>query len=220
MKFIAVSAAAAFATLAVAQFQDVPEGTPQFLNSEFRVTEGVPFTLEFSECDAGCTIILQQGPETDLKDVETLTTDATGGSADVTLNVPSGSYSFYIVDNESGLDNYSDRFTYVSSVPATTEVSTTASATTTEETTTAESTTTEETTTVETTEVVTTTEGTTVETTTMETTMTTGTSTTGTSTEAPEETETQDIPDPDGAAAGLRMPIAAGFVAAAAFFLL
>jgi hypothetical protein len=231
MKFIAVTAAV-FASLALAQGQEVPQGTPQFLNTEFRVTEGVPFTLEFSECASGCTIILQEGPETDLQDVETLVTDATGGSADITLTtVPSGSYNFKIVDNrDSSLFNYSERFTYVGSV-APTSASTSAEPSSTEqsttEATTSESTTTEETTTEETTTAATTTDVSTEATTATETTETTETTvTTGSSstTSAPETTVTDpastDIPDPDGAAAGLRMPVAAGAVAAAAFFLL
>ena len=46
---------------------------PQFLNSAFDVEEGKPFTLKYSGCDSGCTIVLQNGDSKNLKTVETLT---------------------------------------------------------------------------------------------------------------------------------------------------
>lgn len=46
---------------------------PEFLNSNFVVQEGKPFTLEYSGCDSGCTIVLQTGANSDLKDFKTLT---------------------------------------------------------------------------------------------------------------------------------------------------
>lgn len=64
MKYSVVSVAA-LATLVVAQ--------PSFLNSAFDVQEGEPFTLNFSGCEGGCTIVLQNGESDDLKDVTTLT---------------------------------------------------------------------------------------------------------------------------------------------------
>lgn len=64
MKYTVVSVAA-LATLVAAQ--------PAFLNSAFDVQEGQPFTLNFSGCENGCTIVLQNGESDDLKDYQTLT---------------------------------------------------------------------------------------------------------------------------------------------------
>lgn len=46
---------------------------PDILNTEFDVKEGEPFTLKFTACSDGCTIILQNGEEDDLQDFKTLT---------------------------------------------------------------------------------------------------------------------------------------------------
>lgn len=45
---------------------------PAFLNTAFDVQEGKPFTLEFSGCEAGCTISLQHGPNDNLLDFKPL----------------------------------------------------------------------------------------------------------------------------------------------------
>jgi hypothetical protein len=59
--FVLVSAAA---TLAMAR--------PEFLNSDYNVVAGEPFTLRFRGCEEGCEIILQNGPPRNLRDVQTL----------------------------------------------------------------------------------------------------------------------------------------------------
>lgn len=46
---------------------------PALTNTAFALKEGKPFTLTFSGCDDGCTIELQNGSATDLKDYKTLT---------------------------------------------------------------------------------------------------------------------------------------------------
>lgn len=46
---------------------------PKFTNSNFDITQGKSFTLKFTGCDSGCTIILQNGDSKDTKDVTTLT---------------------------------------------------------------------------------------------------------------------------------------------------
>jgi type 1 fimbria pilin len=60
-----IATVAAFATMALAQ--------PAFTNTKFDLTEGKPYTITFTGCDSGCTIVLQNGESTDLKDYKTLT---------------------------------------------------------------------------------------------------------------------------------------------------
>ncbi|PMB65681.1 hypothetical protein BM221_007878 [Beauveria bassiana] len=107
MKSTAATIAAVVATCAFAQ--------PEFTNSEINPQEGQPFTLRFNGCDNGCTISLQTGPSPmSLSDIHTLTTDATGGSFDVTLSgLDTGIYNFKIADNSDGSCNYSIPFFYV-----------------------------------------------------------------------------------------------------------
>ncbi|KAI9904831.1 hypothetical protein N3K66_001360 [Trichothecium roseum] len=215
---------------------------PELLNTSYDVASGQPFTIKYSGCDGGCTITLENGPKDDLKPVQTLTSSATGGSTTVNINeVPTDSYAFRIVNNESGEFNFSPQFKLDGSAPpdTTTEVVTTTTevpeTTTTEETTTAEETTTsaEETTTVASTTVE---ETTTVEpsTTSAETTMVTVTSsdtetvTTPASTSSDEETSTSSSADepeaptevPDSSVGRLASPLAlvAGAVGAMLFF--
>lgn len=86
---------------------------PAFTNLSFNVVEGEPFTLEFTGCEGGCTIILKNGERGDLQDVQELTSSAEGGSFTFTLDsVPSDTYTFEIVNNETGEDNYSQQFVY------------------------------------------------------------------------------------------------------------
>ncbi|KAM0667331.1 hypothetical protein ACQRIU_003196 [Beauveria bassiana] len=107
MKLTSATIAAVVATGAFAQ--------PEFTNSEINPQEGQPFTLRFNGCDNGCTISLQTGPSPmSLSDIHTLTTDATGGSFDVTLSgLDTGIYNFKIADNSDGSCNYSIPFFYV-----------------------------------------------------------------------------------------------------------
>lgn len=65
MKY-SVAAIAAMATVAVAK--------PSFTDTSFPdLKEGATVTLGFSDCESKCTIILQTGSSTNLKDVKTLT---------------------------------------------------------------------------------------------------------------------------------------------------
>lgn len=86
---------------------------PTLLNSAFDVEEGKPFTIKFSGCEGGCTITLQNGESTNLKDVEVLTSSAEGSEFTFTpSNLPSDTYNFKIVNNDSGEENYSAQFEY------------------------------------------------------------------------------------------------------------
>ncbi|KAM5355856.1 hypothetical protein ACJ41O_002502 [Fusarium nematophilum] len=86
---------------------------PKFLNTDFSVVEGKPFTIKYSGCEAGCTIVLQNGESDDLKDYKTLTASAKGDSFTFTPSgLPSDTYNFKITDNSSGEENYSSQFTY------------------------------------------------------------------------------------------------------------
>ncbi|KND95043.1 hypothetical protein TOPH_00112 [Tolypocladium ophioglossoides CBS 100239] len=122
--FVALSALVAF----------VMADQPKFLNSQFQVTQGESFTLKFSGCETGCTIVLQTGTSNNLKDVKTLTSSATGGSFTFTpSDLASATYNFKSTDNASRESNYSQQFAYQgtgSTSASTAPASTTASATT------------------------------------------------------------------------------------------
>ncbi|KAG5935796.1 hypothetical protein E4U60_002959 [Claviceps pazoutovae] len=87
---------------------------PSFLNTDFDLKEGASFTLKFNNCQSGCTIILQNGPSTNTKDVKTLTTAATGDSFTFKASdVASGTYNFKIISNTDATEfNYSKQFAY------------------------------------------------------------------------------------------------------------
>ncbi|KIE03235.1 extracellular matrix protein precursor, partial [Metarhizium majus ARSEF 297] len=87
---------------------------PKFLNSNFQVTEGQSFDLKFDGCEGGCTITLQDGPNSNLKDYKVISTSATGGSlAWVPEGVVSGTYAFKITNNANKEYNYSQQFSYL-----------------------------------------------------------------------------------------------------------
>ncbi|EFY90877.1 extracellular matrix protein precursor [Metarhizium acridum CQMa 102] len=87
---------------------------PKFLNSNFQVIEGKQFTLEYDGCVGGCTIVLQNGPQNNLKDVKTITTSATGGSFTWTPeHLASGTYAIKIINNANKEFNYSQQFSYL-----------------------------------------------------------------------------------------------------------
>ncbi|KAG6020677.1 hypothetical protein E4U19_006187 [Claviceps sp. Clav32 group G5] len=87
---------------------------PSFLNTDFDLKEGASFTLKFNNCQGGCTIILQNGPATNTKDVKTLTSAATGDSFTFKASdVASGTYNFKIISNTDATEfNYSKQFVY------------------------------------------------------------------------------------------------------------
>lgn len=62
-----------YSVAAVSALVAVALAKPEFLNSKFEVQEGKPFTLEYSGCSDGCTITLQTGASSNLKDVKVLT---------------------------------------------------------------------------------------------------------------------------------------------------
>lgn len=194
---------------------------PAFTNNDYNVVSGEPFTLEFTGCGTGCTIILRNGAEGDLQDVRELTSSATGGSFTADLGeLPSDRYTFQLINNETGEDNYSEQFAYegtgepspsASVTTITSEiVKTTSSAATTseeEETSTTASTTAESTATTPSSSATTTEESSST------------TSEESTSTSAGGASESSGIPDPDEDAAGavgvpmsLLMAVAAGMV--------
>ncbi|CAH0049597.1 unnamed protein product [Clonostachys solani] len=95
---------------AVLAFAAAVAAQPAFLNTQFNVVTGQPFTLQYTGCEAGCTILLKSGPSGNLNTVQTLTTSATGSSTTVTVsNVPAGTYAFEIIDS-TGANNYSEQF--------------------------------------------------------------------------------------------------------------
>lgn len=199
---------------AVLSLAAVAVAKPAFTNLAFNVVEGEPFTLEFTGCEGGCTIILKNGERGDLKDVQELTSSAEGGSFTFTLDsVPSDTYTFEIVNNESGEDNYSQQFVYEGeAAEATTAVETETmtssvvvtmtTATSTEETSTPSST--EESTSMSTPSSSASTTVTETETETSSATVTDGTTPT---TSGDDSTETSEIPNPDDAAVALGSPM-------------
>ncbi|KAF5026211.1 hypothetical protein F66182_1678 [Fusarium sp. NRRL 66182] len=121
-----LATAAAFASMALAQ--------PAFLNTEFDLTEGEAYTIRFSGCESGCTIVLQNGESDDLNDYRTLTTGADGDSFTFTpTDLPSDTYNFKITDSD-GEVNYSAQFPYEGSyaAPSVTQSATKTAAATTE----------------------------------------------------------------------------------------
>ncbi|RSM16533.1 hypothetical protein CEP52_000095 [Fusarium oligoseptatum] len=118
-----------FATIAA--FASVALATPTFLNSNWEVQEGKPFTIKYSGCEGGCTITLQNGKSTDTKDVTVLTATAEGDSFTFTPgDLPSDTYNFKIENNDDGTINYSSQFSYQGTgAPKTTEETTTAAET-------------------------------------------------------------------------------------------
>ncbi|KAJ3512770.1 hypothetical protein NM208_g15278 [Fusarium decemcellulare] len=109
-----------FAT--VAAFAAVALAEPAFLNTNWDLVQGQPFTIKFSGCESGCTIVLQNGESDDLKDYKTLTASAEGGSFTFTPSgLPSDDYNFKITDNDSGEINYSSQFPYKGTGVAPTE---------------------------------------------------------------------------------------------------
>ncbi|KAF9776940.1 hypothetical protein IL306_004811 [Fusarium sp. DS 682] len=102
----------------IAAFASVALAKPAFLNTDFQLTEGKPYTIRYTGCDSGCTIVLQNGPSDDLKDYKTLTSSATGDSFTFTPSeLPSDTYNFKISD-KAGDINYSAQFTYKGSYAA------------------------------------------------------------------------------------------------------
>lgn len=62
-----------YSAAVISSFAALALAKPEFLNSSFDVEEGVAFTLTYSGCDDGCTILLQNGPLEDRKDFVNLT---------------------------------------------------------------------------------------------------------------------------------------------------
>ncbi|KAG5951071.1 hypothetical protein E4U53_003837 [Claviceps sorghi] len=106
--------AVVFSALVAAAAAAAAAANPSFLNSDFDVKEGVGFNLKFNNCQGGCTIILQNGPSTNTRDVKTLTTTATGDSFTFTAkDITTGVYNFKIVSNaDAKAFNYSKQFSY------------------------------------------------------------------------------------------------------------
>lgn len=122
----------------VAVLAAIAEARVQFTNSNFVVEAGKPFELTWSGATGPVTISLKDGPSTNLRTVETLVSNASGGKATVTLDasqLKSGTYAFGIKDTSGEPENYSQQFNIVGTGLA----STTASGTTTAASTTAAS---------------------------------------------------------------------------------
>jgi hypothetical protein len=211
---------AASATLAMAE--------PKFLNTNFDVVPGEPFTLKFSGCSAGCSIILLNGDSKDLKDVQTLVKDVKGSEETITLSdkFTKDVYAFRIVDS-AGEENYSEQFTFDGAdAPATTaeETSTVAETTSSaEETSTEEETSTSAAETTTSAEETTTTEASTMTTPEASTTESETSTTTSDSDDSEQTDDNSDsAPDDDGAAVRLgssHAALAAAVVALAGYVL-
>ncbi|KAH7329034.1 hypothetical protein B0I35DRAFT_34224 [Stachybotrys elegans] len=187
---------------------------PRITNSAFNLVEGEPFTLTFEGCTSTCTIVLQNGPEGNLQDVETLTTDATDSFVVELGPRPEDEYNFLIIDNETEEENWSMKFSYGSEAPEEDTTTSVAPSSTAAPTSTVESTTVE-TTTAETTTSAATTETTEASTTSAESSTTLSTSAT-TTTSGPAETET-DIPDSGAGRLASPLALVAGAIVAMAY---
>jgi len=89
---------------------------PAFTNTEFDLTEGQPFTLQWVNATGPVTITLVSGPDSgSLQPIQTLTSTATGQSFTYTPSgLPSGNYAFRINDASSVSDpNFSKLIVYV-----------------------------------------------------------------------------------------------------------
>jgi hypothetical protein len=100
-----------FSAIAISLLAAVAQAV-QFTNSAFDVQAGKPFTLTWSGASGPVTIKLKNGPNTNLKDVATVTSGATGTSFvwSVPANLPADTYAFEI-DDSTGVPNYSVQFT-------------------------------------------------------------------------------------------------------------
>ncbi|KAI0396643.1 hypothetical protein F5Y17DRAFT_418174 [Xylariaceae sp. FL0594] len=95
-------------------------------NSDYSGIEaGKTFKITWSDAAGPVTLTLKNGPTTDLKDVETITSGATGSSFSWTVDptLPDGEYAIEIDDGEE--PNYSPQFEISGGVSATTSSSTT-----------------------------------------------------------------------------------------------
>jgi hypothetical protein len=102
-----------YSFVALAAMATAVMATPTLLNSAFDVEEGKPFEIKYSGCEGGCTIVLQNGESTNLKDVQTLTSSASGDSFTFTPSgLPSDTYNFKITNNANGESNYSSQWEY------------------------------------------------------------------------------------------------------------
>ncbi|KAH6845337.1 Ser-Thr-rich glycosyl-phosphatidyl-inositol-anchored membrane family-domain-containing protein [Chaetomium sp. MPI-CAGE-AT-0009] len=101
---LSVGAVLAFAAAVLAK--------PKFLNSNFEITEGEPFTLKWDNAQGPVKITVVQGPSNNLKAVTVITTTGSDGEFTWTPEgLPSGTYAFEIVD-DTNEKNWSAQFPY------------------------------------------------------------------------------------------------------------
>lgn len=100
-----------YSFVALAALATAVAAKPAFTNSAWDVVEGVPFTLTFSGCSAGCTIFLKNGKSGDLKVVDTIVADVTDEFTWTPSDLPSDTYAFTIVDSK-GVENFSSQWEY------------------------------------------------------------------------------------------------------------
>ncbi|TLS24773.1 hypothetical protein PpBr36_08641 [Pyricularia pennisetigena] len=110
----------------VAFLAAIAEARVQFTNSNFAVEADKPFELTWSGATGPVTIYLKDGPSTNLRTVETLASDVSGGKVTVTLKasqLKSGTYAFGIKDTSGEPENYSQQFNIVGTGAASTTAS-------------------------------------------------------------------------------------------------
>ncbi|KAJ4406078.1 hypothetical protein N0V82_010189 [Gnomoniopsis sp. IMI 355080] len=97
-------------------------------NSDWAVTEGTPFEITWTDADGPVTLLLKDGPSSNLATVATIASGLTGTSFTWTPSgIPSGTYAIQINDSED--TNYSSQFTYAGTGVATTSASATSATT-------------------------------------------------------------------------------------------
>ncbi|KAJ4394219.1 hypothetical protein N0V93_003436 [Gnomoniopsis smithogilvyi] len=111
-------------------------------NTNWAVTEDTPFEITWTDANGPVTLLLKDGPSSNLATVATIASGLTGTSFSWTpTGIPSGTYAVEITDSED--TNYGSQFTYAGTGSATTTSAatsaTTASSTATDSTSTTDS---------------------------------------------------------------------------------
>lgn len=105
----------------------------KFTNPGVKPEPGKPFELTWTDAEGPVTINLKGGSSDNLQTIETLASDVSGDSTEVTLDpkkIPSGEYAFEIVDSsDTGNPNYTVQFSFKGDAEASASESASASKT-------------------------------------------------------------------------------------------